>query len=46
MLTADATPIGTVPAGINPNRIGLLRAAVAADTSRLDMVYLGPKDFL
>jgi superfamily II DNA/RNA helicase len=45
VLAADATPLGSVRAALNPNRLGLLRATVAADPSRIDIVYLGPADF-
>jgi superfamily II DNA/RNA helicase len=44
VLAADGTPLGTVKAGLNPNRLGLLRATVAADPGRIDIVYLGPED--
>lgn len=46
VLAADATPLGTVRAALNPNRMGLLRATVAADPGRIDIVYLGPADFI
>lgn len=46
VLAADATPLGTVQAALNPNRIGLLRATVATDRDRIDIVYLGPADFI
>lgn len=46
VLAADATPLGTVRAALNPNRIGLLRATVATDPGRIDIVYLGPADFI
>ena len=44
VLSADGALLGTVHAALNPNRIGLLRATVAADPSRIDIVYLGPAD--
>lgn len=45
VLSADGTPLGTVQAALNPNRIGLLRATMAADPGRIDIEYLGPADF-
>ncbi|KAK0331909.1 hypothetical protein LTR94_027044, partial [Friedmanniomyces endolithicus] len=44
VLSADGTPLGTVQAALNPGRVGLLRAQVAQDVSRLDITYLGPAD--
>lgn len=44
VLSADGAPLGTVQAALNPNRIGLLRATVAANSGRIDIVYLGPAD--
>ena len=46
VLAADATPLGTVRTALNPNRIGLLRATVAADPDKIDIVYLGPADLI
>lgn len=46
VFAADATPLGTVRAALNPNRIGLLRATVASDPGRIDIVYFGPADFI
>lgn len=46
VLAADATPLGTVQAALNPNRIGLSKATVAVDQGRIDIVYLGPADFI
>lgn len=44
LLSADGTPLGTVQAGLNPLRMGLLRAQVAQDVSKIDITYLGPDD--
>lgn len=44
VLSADAALLGTVQAALNPNRIGLLRAVVANDFNKIDIVYLGPAD--
>lgn len=44
VLSADAAPLGTVQAALNPDRIGLLRAVVANDVNKIDIVYLGPAD--
>lgn len=44
VLSADGAPLGTVQAALNPNRIGLLRATVSTDPSRIEIVYLGPAD--
>ncbi|MEV1736280.1 hypothetical protein ABZQ38_29275, partial [Pseudomonas aeruginosa] len=44
VLAADGTPLGTVQAALNPGRAGLLRAQVAQDVSRIDIIYLGPAD--
>lgn len=46
VFAADATPLGTVRAALNPDRIGLLRATVATDPGRIDIVYFGPADFI
>lgn len=46
VLAADATPLGTVQAVLNPNRIGLTRATVAVDLAKIDIVYFGPADFI
>ena len=44
VLSADAAPLGTLQAALNPDRIGLLRAVVATDVSKIDIAYLGPAD--
>lgn len=44
VLSADGTPLGTVQAELNPARVGLLRAQVAQDNSKIDIAYLGPDD--
>lgn len=44
VLAADGSPLGTVQAALNPNRIGLLKANVATDPHKIDIVYLGPAD--
>lgn len=44
LLSADDTPLGTVEAALNPLRVGLLRAQVAQDVSKIDIAYLGPDD--
>jgi superfamily II DNA/RNA helicase len=44
VLAADGTPLGTVQAALNPARLGLLRAQVAQDVTRIDISYLGPVD--
>ena len=46
VLAADGIPLGTLQAAVNPNRRGLIRATVAAEGERLDLVYLGPDDLL
>jgi superfamily II DNA/RNA helicase len=44
VLSADGGPLGTVQAALNPARAGLLRAQVANDVGKIDLVYLGPDD--
>lgn len=44
VLSADGTPLGTVQSALNPGRAGLLRAEVAQDVGKIDIVYLGPAD--
>ncbi|UOS98733.1 DEAD/DEAH box helicase [Xanthomonas arboricola] len=44
VLSSDGTPLGTVQASLNSHRSGLLRAQVARDVSKIDVVYLGPDD--
>lgn len=44
VLSADGTLLGTVQGALNPGRAGLLRAQVAQDVGRIDIVYLGPAD--
>ncbi|MGQ5761983.1 DEAD/DEAH box helicase [Serratia sp. IR-2025] len=46
VLAADGKPLGSIPAALNPARIGLLRAQVAQDVTRIDLTYLGPTDLL
>jgi superfamily II DNA/RNA helicase len=44
VLSADGTPLGTVQGALNPGRAGLLRAEVAQDVGKIDIIYLGPAD--
>lgn len=44
VLSADGALLGTVQAALNPARVGLVRAQVAQDVSRIDITYLGPVD--
>jgi hypothetical protein len=44
ILSADGAPIGTVQAVLNPLRVGLVRAQVAQNVSRIDITYLDPDD--
>lgn len=44
LLAPDGTPLGTALAAFNPGRTGLLRAQVAQEENRIDIVYLGPAD--
>lgn len=44
VLSTDGKPLGTVQPGINPQRVGLLRAQVAQDVSKIEIQYLGPDD--
>jgi hypothetical protein len=44
VLSADGTPLGTVQGALNPGRAGLLRAQVAQDVAKIDIIYLGPAD--
>jgi len=44
VLSADGSLLGTVQAALNSTRVGLLRAQVAQDASRIDISYLGPDD--
>jgi hypothetical protein len=44
VLAADGAPLGTLQAFLNPARIGLARAQVSQDVSRIDISYLGPDD--
>ena len=46
VLAADATRLGTIQAALNPDHIGLVRSTVAADPSGIDIVYLGPPNFV
>ncbi len=46
VLSTEGTMLGTVQAAFNPGRVGLLRAQVAQDVGRLDIIYLGPADLL
>lgn len=46
VLAADGAPLGTLQAGINPDRIGLARAQVSPQAARIDISYLGPDDFI
>ncbi|MDF1670201.1 MAG: DEAD/DEAH box helicase [Roseovarius sp.] len=44
LLAPDGTLLGTAQAAFNPGRAGLLRAQVAHEQNRIDIVYLGPAD--
>lgn len=44
VLSADGAPVGSVQAALNTQRAGLLRAQVAADVRKIDIIYLGPDD--
>ena len=44
LLSPDGTLLGTAQAAFNPGRAGLLRAQVAQEQNRIDIVYLGPAD--
>jgi hypothetical protein len=44
VLAADGAPLGTLQAILNPTRMGLARAHVSQDVSRIDISYLGPDD--
>jgi len=44
VLSADGTPLGAVQGALNPGRAGLLRAEVAQDVGKIDIIYLGPAD--
>lgn len=44
VLSADGSPLGTVQAALNPGHLGLIRATVAEDVTKIDIVYLGPAD--
>ena len=44
VLAADGLPVGTLQAALNPNRRGLIRATVATEAEKIDLVYLGPDD--
>jgi hypothetical protein len=44
VLSADGQQIGTVVAALNLHRAGVLRAQVADNVQRVDIVYLGPND--
>lgn len=44
VLSPDGTPLGTVQSALNSHRSGLLRAQVARDVSKIDILYLGPDD--
>ncbi|CND01540.1 ski2-like helicase [Yersinia frederiksenii] len=46
VLAADGKPLGSIPVALNPARSGLLRAQVAQDVTRIDLIYLGPADLL
>jgi len=35
VLSADGTPLGTLQAGLNPNRHGLARAVVSQDAGKI-----------
>ena len=45
-LAADGGPLGTLQAGINPDRIGVVRAQVSHQADRIDISYLGPDDLI
>lgn len=44
VLSTDGTSLGIVQGALNPGRAGLVRAQVAQDAGRIDIIYLGPAD--
>jgi superfamily II DNA/RNA helicase len=44
VVSADGVGLGTLQAALNPNRQGLVRAAVSHDVGKVDLSYLGPND--
>ena len=44
VLSTDGTPLGTVQVALNPGRMGLVRAQVAKEVSKIDITYFGPND--
>jgi len=44
VLAPDGALLGTAQAAFNPGRAGLLRAQVALEQNRIDIIYLGPAD--
>jgi superfamily II DNA/RNA helicase len=44
LLSVDGTPLGVVRGTLNPLRAGLLRAQVAEDVNKIDIIYFGPDD--
>ena len=46
VLAADGELLGTLHAHPSPRRAGLIRAHVSQETGRIDVLYLGPDDFI
>lgn len=44
VLSGDGTLLGHIQGTLNPSSAGVLRAQVAADVRKIDIVYLGPAD--
>ena len=44
VLSPDGTLLGSVLAALNPGRVGLVRAQVSQDVTKIDLAYLGPDD--
>jgi hypothetical protein len=44
VFSADALPLGSISAPLNPNRCGLLRGSVAEDGAQILLTYFGPED--
>lgn len=45
-LATDGGPLGTLQAGINPDRIGVARAQASHQADWIDISYLGPDDLI
>lgn len=46
VLSPDGSPLGTAQSALDAHRSGLLRAQVARDVSKIDILYLGPDDLV